>query len=189
MQDYSPTQLCSRHSVDGPGNLLMIRADLHRVFDERHFCLVPKVGEKSGGDVSEAASGRDGATAERKPPQLVVHVFNSTASGQLPNLWHNRATHPIPETVTVERSAPMSANDAEDLLGEVSLSLYGSGYFGTDASVRYDPYLDVLDPAERQKEEPRGRSRKRRLGCEEEQNCKDFGQSRLRRKMELSFTS
>ncbi|KAK4172852.1 hypothetical protein QBC36DRAFT_336971, partial [Triangularia setosa] len=102
MQQYSPTQLFSSNPIDGPANLLTLRADLHRVFDERHFCFVPKVGEKNVGDGSEADAGRGGATAERKPPQLVLHVFNSTPSGQLPNLWHNRAVHPIPTTVAVE---------------------------------------------------------------------------------------
>ncbi|KAL2258286.1 hypothetical protein VTK26DRAFT_8451 [Humicola hyalothermophila] len=96
MQGYSPTRLFSSDPIDGPANLLTLRADLHRVFDERHFCFVPKVAERNGGD-----GGRDGATAERKP-QLVLHVFNSTPSGQLPNLWHNRALHPIPATVAVE---------------------------------------------------------------------------------------
>lgn len=89
MQQYSPTQLFSSDPIDGPANLLTLRADLHRVFDERHFCFVPKVGGTS-------------ATTERTPPQLVLHVFNSTPSGQLPNLWHNRAVHPIPPTVAVE---------------------------------------------------------------------------------------
>ncbi|KAK5657416.1 hypothetical protein OQA88_2988 [Cercophora sp. LCS_1] len=102
MQQYSPTQLFSSDPIDGPANLLTLRADLHRVFDERHFCLVPKVGETSGGDGKETDTGRDGAAAEQKPPQLVLHVFNSTPSGQLPTLWHNRAVHPIPATVAVE---------------------------------------------------------------------------------------
>jgi hypothetical protein len=104
MQRYSPTQLFSSNPIDGPANLLTLRADLHRVFDERHFCLVPKVGETSESDGRQAGTGRDGAanTAERNPPQLVPHVFNSTPSGQLPNLWHNRAVHPIPATVAVE---------------------------------------------------------------------------------------
>ncbi|KAK4136067.1 hypothetical protein BT67DRAFT_230664 [Trichocladium antarcticum] len=98
MQQYSPTQLFSSDPIDGPANLVTLRADLHRVFDERHFCFVPKVGEQSSGDSAEAAM----ATAEQKPPQFVLHVFNSTPSGQLPNLWHNRAVHPIPATVAVE---------------------------------------------------------------------------------------
>ncbi|KAK4171519.1 hypothetical protein QBC36DRAFT_339777 [Triangularia setosa] len=102
MQQYSPTQLFSSNPIDGPANLLTLQADLHRVFDERRFCFVPKVGGKNVGDGSEVDAGRDEATAEWKPPQLVLHVFNSTPSGQLPNHWHNRAVHPIPTTVAVE---------------------------------------------------------------------------------------
>lgn len=98
MQQYSPTQLFSSDPIDGPANLVTLRADLHRVFDERHFCFVPKVGEQSSRDSAEA----DMATAEQTPPQFVLHVFNSTPSGQLPSLWHNRAVHNIPATVAVE---------------------------------------------------------------------------------------
>ncbi|KAK3299537.1 uncharacterized protein B0H64DRAFT_388898 [Chaetomium fimeti] len=94
MQRYSLTQFFSSNPIDGPANLLTLRADLHRVFDERHFCLVPKVGEVDGG--------RDGSQAEPAPPQLVLHVFNLTPSGQLPNLWHNRLVHPLPTTVMIE---------------------------------------------------------------------------------------
>jgi hypothetical protein len=252
MQQYSPTQLFSSDPIDGPANLLTLRADLHRVFDERHFCFVPKVGEKSGAGGREADIDRDGATAERKPPQLVLHVFNSTPSGQLPNLWHNRAVHPIPATVAVEclfarfawtvlsprvfdiflpstpvprrlllwsrekgeweieeaspemcrkmwknarsrspkkRSAPRSTDAADELLAEESLSLCDSGYFGTDTSENDGCYDDELGPAGRQEEEPRGRSRKRRLSLEGEQDCKGSGRSRLRRKMHLSISS
>ena len=240
MQQYSPTQLFSSDPIDGPANLLTLRADLHRVFDERHFCFVPKVGEKSRAGGREADIGRDGAIAEQKPPQLVLHVFNSTPSGQLPNLWHNRTVHPIPATVAVEclfarfawtvlsprvfdiflpstpvprrlllwscekgeweieeaspemckkmwknarsrsprkRSAPRPANAAEELLAEESLSLFNNGYFRADTSKNDGYYNDELDPTRRQTEEPRGRSRKRRLSLEEEQDCKDSGRS------------
>ncbi|EJT71213.1 hypothetical protein GGTG_10473 [Gaeumannomyces tritici R3-111a-1] len=239
MQRYSPMQLFSSSPINGPANLLTLRADLHRVFDERHFCLVPKVGDNSGGDADPLES-----------PQLVLHVFNSTPSGQLPGLWHNRAAHPIPATVAVEclfarfawtvlspsvfdmflpsalvprrlllwsrdkgeweteeaspemcrqlwmnsrsrsprkRSAPRSTGAAEELLVGESLGLYDSGYSRTDASeddVYY--YDDELGTAERQEEEPRGRSRKRRLSSEAERDCDDFGQSSRRRKMLFS---
>ncbi|KAK0627942.1 hypothetical protein B0T14DRAFT_493937 [Immersiella caudata] len=91
MQQYSPTQLFSSDPIDGPANLLTLRADLHRVFDERHFCFVPK--EDAGQSSHSSCS---------SPPQLVLHVFNSTPSGQLPSLWHNRPLHPVPPTVAVE---------------------------------------------------------------------------------------
>ncbi len=241
MQQYSPTQLFSSDPIDGPANLLTLRADLHRVFDERHFCFVPKVGGTSGGAGGEADVGRDGAAAERKPPQLVLHVFNSTPSGQLPNLWHNRALHPIPATVAVEclfarfawtvlsprvfdmflpstpvprrlllwsrekgrweteeaspemcrmmwknarsrsprkRSAPRSAEVAEDRLADESLNLLDSGYFGTNTPESHGCYLDELGRAERL-EELRGRPRKRRLSLEQEQDYKDSRRSRV----------
>ncbi|KAK4243564.1 hypothetical protein C7999DRAFT_36109 [Corynascus novoguineensis] len=85
-----------------------------------------------------------------------------------------------------KRSAPWSADTAG---AEESLSLFDSGYFGTDTSENDGCHNDELGPAERQEEEPRGRSRKRRLSFEEEQDCKDSGWSRLRRKMLLLIYS
>lgn len=88
LQPYSPTESFSSEPIDGPANRLILRADLGRVFEEGHFCFVPKVRGKSGGD--------------GEVPKLVFHVFNSTLSGQLPSLWQNRALHPVPATVAVE---------------------------------------------------------------------------------------
>lgn len=94
MDEYSLTYLFSSNPIDGPANVIALRADLHRVFDERHFCPVVKVEEVDGE--------RDRAATEPKPLQLVCHVFNSTPGGQLPGLWHNRVVHPLPTTVKAE---------------------------------------------------------------------------------------
>lgn len=67
MQPYSPTESFSSEPIDGPANRLILRADLGRVFEEGHFCFVPKVRERRGGD--------------GEVPKLVFHVFNSTPSG------------------------------------------------------------------------------------------------------------
>ncbi|KAL2165833.1 hypothetical protein VTG60DRAFT_3738 [Thermothelomyces hinnuleus] len=99
MQQYSTVQLYSSNPIDGQANLLTLRADLHRVFDEGHFCFAPKVGDESG---TNPGRHDDGAVAGSRSPQLTLHVFGSTPSGQLPKLWHNRALHPVPETVAVE---------------------------------------------------------------------------------------
>jgi hypothetical protein len=89
-----------------------------------------------------------------------------------------------------KRSAPRSANAADELLEEESLNVYDSGYFGTDTFENDDGcHKDKLGPAERQGEGPRGRSRKRSLSFEEEQDCEDSGRSRLRRNMLFPITS
>jgi hypothetical protein len=251
MQRFSPTQLFSSNPSDGPANLLTLRAQLRRVFDERHFCFVPKVGETSERDGREAGTGRDGAanTAERNPPQLVPHVFNSTPSGQLPNLWHNRAVHPIPATVAVEclfarfawtvlsphvfdtflpstsvprrlllwsrekgeweteevgpemcrniwknarscspqeRKIPGSADTAKEGLREESASLPDNGYFATGSSLDDGYYNDELSLAQSKEEQPRGRSRKRRLSFEETQDYDDADWSRLQKKRNIA---
>ncbi|KAK4173091.1 hypothetical protein QBC36DRAFT_389979 [Triangularia setosa] len=197
MQQYSPTQLFSRNPIDGPANLLTLQANLHRVFDERHFCFVPKVREKN------------------KPPQLVLHVFNSTPSGHLPNLWHNRAVHPIPTTVAVEclfarvawtilspcvfdmflpstfeteevspemcrqmwknarsrsprkRSPPRSDDAADEILAMESPSPHDSGYFGRDTLENDGCYNDEFGYAKQYEGERLGRLRKRKCSSEE----------------------
>ncbi|KAI1145677.1 hypothetical protein F4825DRAFT_467143 [Nemania diffusa] len=77
---YSPIQSFSSAPIDGPGNFLTLRAGLHRVFGEKPLLRSQEQGE---------------ATKERRPPQLVMHVFNSTLSGRLPGFWHNRSFHPL----------------------------------------------------------------------------------------------
>ena len=90
-----------------------------------------------------------------------------------------------------KRSAPMSADAAEEPLVEEALSLFDSGYFGPDDTTEYAVYYDgELGTAERYaEEEPRGRPQKRRLSLEdEEQDGKGSGRSRLRRKMSKMVT-
>ena len=80
----------------------------------------------------------------------------------------------------------MSADAAEEPLVEEALSLFDSGYLGTDDTTEYAVHYDgELGPAERYaEEEPRGRPQKRRLSLEdEEQDGKGSDRSRLRRRM------
>lgn len=294
MQRYSPTYQVATDPIDGPANLLTLRADLHRVFRAGKFCFVPKEREKivrnddsynrddyehnngddhgnnngsddeknnghdhgksnkDGDDNNNAASTNyNDLTPEPAPPQLVPHIFNSTPSGQLPTLWHNRTLHPIPSAVSVEclfarfawtilspcvfdtflpstpvprrvllvkpesrdwiveeasremcrkmwraarsrspkkRSIPRSAEAADELLAESSLSPSDSGYFGTNAFEHFSCYDHDFGPAEAQEAEPRGRSRKRRFSAGE-QHTKDSGQSHLRKKALFSTAS
>jgi hypothetical protein len=84
MQQFSDmTTTYSVSPINSLANVVPMRADLHGVFDERHFCFVPKLV-----NVNEA--------------KLVTHVFNSTPSGQLPALWHNRCLHTLPSGVALE---------------------------------------------------------------------------------------
>ena len=97
-------------------NRLPLRSDVHKMFDERHFSFVPKIGNdrtNNGGEDSHAPSQPDSHTHSRRTnvetesttcttPCFVGHVFNSTPSGQLPMLWHNRRVHTLPLEVSVE---------------------------------------------------------------------------------------
>ncbi|RSL78792.1 hypothetical protein CEP52_017601, partial [Fusarium oligoseptatum] len=128
MARYGETNLFSTDPINAPANYIPLRSDIHKIFDERHFCLVPKEprskkfadqGERVvvlGQSEAESTS-REGDkcgtgerendnippnTASQTGPCLVAHVFNSTPSGQLPRLWHNRRVHALPSTVSVE---------------------------------------------------------------------------------------
>lgn len=86
------------------------------MFDERHFSFVPKLSCEEDHDGAEAPHARpqpdsdiqsrswNAETGSRAQPAsyLVGHVFNSTPSGQLPMLWHNRRVHTLPMEVSVE---------------------------------------------------------------------------------------
>ncbi|KAK4152387.1 hypothetical protein C8A00DRAFT_44544 [Chaetomidium leptoderma] len=80
--------LFSTQPQDAPANLVPLRSDFHRVFDERHLCFVPKEVE-------------DG-----EPPQiqtrLLIHVVVPSSNGQVAGLWHNRALHALPPGLSKE---------------------------------------------------------------------------------------
>ncbi|KAF5024555.1 hypothetical protein F66182_3318 [Fusarium sp. NRRL 66182] len=87
---YVDSSLSSTDPINAAANLIPLRSDIHEMFNERHFTFVPKISHNGDG-----------------PPQtervyLVGHVFNSTPSGQLPVLWHNRRVHTLPPEVSVE---------------------------------------------------------------------------------------
>lgn len=67
--------------------LVPLRADLHRVFDERQFCFVPK-------EVEE-----DGPT---KQLRLLIHVVAQSPGGEVGGLWHNRSLHGVPPALSKE---------------------------------------------------------------------------------------
>ncbi|KAF5988534.1 hypothetical protein FBULB1_1410 [Fusarium bulbicola] len=129
---YSRTSLFSTDQIDAPANLLPLRCDIHKLFDERHFTFVPKQGisrgarEKYMEEAWEAHAEQLLSHAEGSGPspdsqlpirrsgpssdspqnnsriQIVGHVFNSTPSGDLPRRFHNRATHTLPSTLSID---------------------------------------------------------------------------------------
>ncbi|KAL6402742.1 hypothetical protein AUP68_14077 [Ilyonectria robusta] len=99
MSQYCQTSLFSTDPMNARANFLPLRCDIHRVFDERHFCFVPKIEDADEDKDEEGDSERNRSTPV---PHLVGHVFNSTPGGQLPRLWHNRRLHALPSVVSVE---------------------------------------------------------------------------------------
>ncbi|KAI8710573.1 HNHc domain-containing protein [Fusarium sp. LHS14.1] len=116
MARYSETTLFSTDPINAPANRLPLRSDIHKMFDERHFTFVPKLSCEEAHDGAEVphprpqpdsdmkSCSRNVETESRVQPAsyLVGHVFNSTPSGQLPMLWHNRRVHTLPMEVSVE---------------------------------------------------------------------------------------
>ncbi|KAF4449623.1 hypothetical protein FALBO_16621 [Fusarium albosuccineum] len=95
MSQYCQMRLSSTNPINAPANFLTLRSDIHKVFDERHFCFVPKIEGADEGEVGE----RQRSTGV---PRLAGHVFNPTPGGQLPRLFHNRCLHDLPSVVSVE---------------------------------------------------------------------------------------
>ncbi|KAL8382469.1 hypothetical protein RB595_006313 [Gaeumannomyces hyphopodioides] len=77
----------SSSGQDTQANLVPLRADLHRVFDERQLCFVPK-------EVEE-----DGPT---KQLRLLIRVVTRSPGGEVGGLWHNRSLHGVPPALSKE---------------------------------------------------------------------------------------
>lgn len=60
-------------------NIVLLRSDLHNLFDMRHISMVPKQV-----DIDTT-----------HPPQLLVHILNPGTSAQIVPLYHNRCLQPI----------------------------------------------------------------------------------------------
>ncbi|KAF4980499.1 hypothetical protein FZEAL_3503 [Fusarium zealandicum] len=127
ISSYGTTNLFSTDPINFLANYIPLRSDVHKLFDERHFCFLPKKPRSTDADQGKAAlvlrpgdsvpdtsqgdnGEAQGHTKKDSPstpalqdtPWLVAHVFNNTTSGQLPKLWHNRRVHSMPSTVSVE---------------------------------------------------------------------------------------
>lgn len=92
MARYGQMNLFSTEPINTPSNYVPLRSDYHKLFDERHYCFAPK----------RAALGSEHGQGEEKAPQMCAHVFNSTPSGQLPKILHNRRIHALPASVSTE---------------------------------------------------------------------------------------
>ena len=65
-------------AVNDDRNILVLRKDIHHLFDARRFTFVPK---------------RFGPSP--RPPEIVTHVLLPSGSPELVGLYHNRAPQPI----------------------------------------------------------------------------------------------
>ncbi|KAK4135215.1 hypothetical protein BT67DRAFT_400508 [Trichocladium antarcticum] len=100
----SSTLLFSTQPQDSPANLVPLRSDFHRVFDERHLCFVPKAVE--GSDSDSVGDPLAPTTLSQRTPQaktrLLIHVVVPSPNGQVAGLWHNRALHALPPGLSKE---------------------------------------------------------------------------------------
>ncbi|KAK3296205.1 uncharacterized protein B0H64DRAFT_165339 [Chaetomium fimeti] len=89
--------LFSTQPQDAPANLVPLRSDFHRVFDERYLCFVPKVVESPGSDSHEVDNGDP-----QPQTRLLIHVVVPSPNGQIAGLWHNRDLHALPPGLSKE---------------------------------------------------------------------------------------
>lgn len=129
MVRYAVSTLYSTRDIDSPVNSLLLRCDIHKVFDERHMTFVPKATVPKPGDLGQVVSKKgkepERDSASQDPPRIhegssselpirpihnqdseqlhiVGHIFSNTPSGDLPRLWHNRPLYHNPPAVSVE---------------------------------------------------------------------------------------
>lgn len=93
--------------IDDDNNMLVLRKDLHHLFDNRRFTLVPK----------------RFSTDSSRPVELVVHVLLPAGSPQLQGLYHNRTPQPI-RGLSVEC---LFARFAWSLFADEHIRFFGSG--------------------------------------------------------------
>jgi hypothetical protein len=67
-------------AINDDKNILILRKDLHHLFDARRFTFVPK---------------RFGTYTSGSAPELVTHVLLPSGSPELVGLYHNRSPQPI----------------------------------------------------------------------------------------------
>ncbi|KAI0153281.1 hypothetical protein GGR57DRAFT_150486 [Xylariaceae sp. FL1272] len=70
--------------IDDEANLITLRADIHTLFDQHRFVLLPKT-ESPGNDRSILSV----------PPSLVLHTILPRGSRELSQFYHNRLAQPI----------------------------------------------------------------------------------------------
>ena len=95
----------STQSQDSPANLVPLRSDFHRVFDERHLCFAPKVVDGSDFDDVDERDLPAPATSSQPPrnqTRLLIHVVVPSPNGQVAGLWHNRGLHAFPPGLSKE---------------------------------------------------------------------------------------
>ncbi|KAI1271444.1 hypothetical protein F5Y07DRAFT_344460 [Xylaria sp. FL0933] len=87
--------------TDDDANLVVLRKDLHFLFDQRRLVLVPKAGPWPSTDTSGGLGSTDEQTAISSPQSDSIHSFDQPIylsthvllpdmAGELTNLYHNR---------------------------------------------------------------------------------------------------
>ncbi|EGU72659.1 hypothetical protein FOXB_16832 [Fusarium oxysporum f. sp. conglutinans Fo5176] len=105
---YVRTSYFSTNHIDAPTNLLPLRCDIHKIFDERHFTFVPKTviprpTEKLEGDELQEAQGDDELPAN----EAVENSQPLGSSSKLPIRQNPRGLQDEPQTKTNTDSQPI----------------------------------------------------------------------------------
>ncbi|KAH7202951.1 hypothetical protein BKA60DRAFT_498849 [Fusarium oxysporum] len=68
---------CCDEPVNDQANMILLRKDLHHLFDQRRFAFIPR------------------GNPDEQNPAFLIHVFTSPQSTELVELYHNRLLQPI----------------------------------------------------------------------------------------------
>ncbi|KAH6949555.1 hypothetical protein DER45DRAFT_495045, partial [Fusarium avenaceum] len=82
---YGKAMSFSTEAVNSLTNIISLRTDVHRMFDERNFCFALKIDEN-----------------QREVLPLRMREGDGIASTNIPKLFHNREAHPTIYVASLE---------------------------------------------------------------------------------------
>jgi hypothetical protein len=94
---YTITDRFSQPDIDADDNMIMLRSDMHKLFDEKVFAIVPKRDaelrnrSESGEPQAETSPNPQGPL----PLSLVTHIFNPISDAYFNATYHNRKLLPF----------------------------------------------------------------------------------------------
>lgn len=83
MARYVETERFSQENINAEANLVCLRSDIHKLFDDKVFAIIPKRNPNTP------------ESPEQSGLSLVVHIFNPIPDSHFDSNYHNLEVHPF----------------------------------------------------------------------------------------------